>query len=366
MRGLDRLQRLDLAPGVHTGHACMKILVTGHEGYLGCDLVPRLMRLGHFVRGMDAGYFTQCAYFPVEGPHEVVRKDIREARVEDLQGFEVVIHLAALSNDPLGDFDPELTNEINHYATVRLALLAREAGVRRFIFSSSCSAYGAAGEDWAHECYPVNPVTPYGMSKVRAEMNLARLATDDFCPVSLRNATVYGVSARMRFDLVLNNLVAWAYTTGKVFLKSDGSAWRPLVHVEDVSRAFIAFLEMEASLIRGEAFNVGRSAENFRVRDLAQLVQDELPGCAFVYGPEAGRDPRNYRVSFARIEREIPCFQPKWTVAGGVRELLATFRENGLKADDFEGPRYLRLAHLKARMARGELDHKLRLKNKES
>lgn len=344
----------------------MNILVTGHEGYLGCDLVPRLKRLGHFVRGLDAGYFTRCAYLPVEGPHEALRKDIREVRAEDLAGMDAIIHLAALSNDPLGDLDPELTDEINHHGTVRLALLAREAGVGKFIFSSSCSAYGAAGNDWAHEWYPVNPVTPYGVSKVRAEVKLALLASDHFCPVSLRNATVYGVSGRMRFDLVLNNLVAWAFATGQVYLKSDGQAWRPLVHVEDVSRAFIAILEMEASRVRGQCFNVGRSTENFRVREIADLVRAEIPGCTFGFGPEAGRDARNYRVSFARIEKEVPGYRPTWTVAEGIRQLLAVFRENGLKLDDFEGVRYVRLAHLKERMARGELDQKLRPQTKEN
>lgn len=355
-----------ITPGVHTGLACMNILVTGHEGYLGCDLVPRLIQCGHTVCGLDVGFFSQCAYLPSPEPHRALCKDIREVELNDLRGFDAIIHLAGLSNDPLGDIDPHLTDAINHQATVRLALLAREAGVRRFLFSSSCSAYGAAGEDWAHELYPVNPITPYGVSKVRAEVNLAALATEDFCPVSLRNATVYGVSARIRFDLVLNNLVAWAFSTGKVYLKSDGMAWRPLVHVEDVSLAFMAFLDAEADVIRGQSFNVGRCEENFRVRDLADMVREELPESSFSYSVGATRDRRNYRVSFERIRREVPGYRPRWTVRAGIRQLLRVFRERGLTPEDFEGPRYMRLAHLQARRAQGELDHNLKQLTKDS
>jgi nucleoside-diphosphate-sugar epimerase len=339
----------------------MRILVTGHNGYIGTVLVPLLLSEGHEVVGLDSDLYERCTFGDSLPNVKSIRKDLRDVEIQDVDGFDAVMHLAALSNDPLGNLNPDLTYEINHQASIKLAKLAKQAGVPRFLFSSSCSTYGAAaGEEMLTEEAEFNPVTPYGHSKVLVEQDLAQLADEKFSPVYLRNATAYGVSPRLRFDIVLNNLVAWAFSTGRVLIKSDGTPWRPIIHIEDISRAFVAALNAPREVVHNQAFNVGRNDQNYRIRELADIVKETVPGCEIEYAQDAGPDKRTYRVDFGKINRMLPGFKPQWDARKGAQELYEAYQACGLKLDEFEGPKYKRIDHIKQLLSDGLLDTTLR------
>lgn len=340
----------------------MRVLLTGSEGYIGVVLRRRLVDAGYAVVGLDSGLYRGCTFGPEPEPIPTLTRDIRDVEVSDLAGFQAIIHLAALSNDPLGDLDPEITRDINWRGTTNLAQKARLAGVQRFLFSSSCSLYGAgaSADTPLTEESDFNPVTPYGESKILAEHDLWRLATRDFSPTFLRNATAYGASPMLRLDLVVNNLVAHALTSGKVLLQSDGTPWRPLVHVEDIARAFIAVLEAPIETVHNQAFNVGRTNENLQVRNIAEMVGAAVPGSTVELAPGAGPDQRDYRVDFSKIEHALPGFRPAWTVADGILELIEAYRRWGLDQAALEGDRYVRIRRLDTLLARDQLDPALR------
>jgi len=315
---------------------------------------------GHEVVGLDTDYFGQCMYAGEIPQIEGIRKDIRDISAEDVAGFDAVIHLAGLSNDPLGDYKPDLTEAINDRASVQLARLAKQAGVKRFLFASSCSNYGAGGQDFLDEQASFNPVTPYGVSKVQVEAALSAMADEAFSPTHLRASTAYGLSPLIRFDLVINNLTAWAFTTGLVYLKSDGTPWRPVVHVADIALAYVAALHAPREAVHDQAFNVGTTTENYQIRELAELVREIVPGCRIDYAPDAGPDTRCYRVDCNKIARTLHEFKPQWTARRGIEELYDSYRQVGLTHDDFEGERFKRIAHVRKLVADGQLDDELR------
>ena len=338
----------------------MKVLVTGHDGYIGSVLAPMVQEAGHDVVGLDTGLFAGCTFGHEPKAIPELRMDLRDVRVEQLRGFDAVLHLAALSNDPVGDVNPACTYEINHLGSVRLATLARDAGVARFIFASSCSLYGVAGDELLTETAAFNPITAYGESKVLFERDVAPLANANFSPVFLRNATAYGVSPRLRADVVVNNLMGTAFTTGEVRIESDGTPWRPLVHIEDIARAFIAALQAPRERVHNQAFNVGRSEENYRVRDLAEIVRELIPGSTVTYAEGGGPDPRCYRVACDKIAAALPEFRPQWTVRKGMEQLRDAYRAAGLTREQFFGDRYFRIKHIRALQGAGRLDDGLR------
>ena len=303
----------------------MRVLLTGNRGYIGAIMAPMLLEEGFEVIGLDNDLFEGCVF----GEESVCRipdvrymqKDVRDVELSDLRGVDAIVHLCALSNDPLGNFNPNITMEINYKGSLKLAKLAKKAGVQRFVFSSSCSVYGATKTEVVNEESEPNPVTPYGRSKILAEQAISKLADTNFSPTFLRSATAYGLSPMLRFDLVLNNLVAWAYTSQIVLLKSDGQAWRPIVHIEDISRAFIAVLDASRKLVHNKVFNVGRTEENYVVREIAEIVRETVPHSQIKYSKDAEPDKRSYRVDFNKIASNLPKFKPQWNARLGAKQL---------------------------------------------
>jgi len=341
------------------GNRIVKVLVTGNNGYIGTVLVPMLQKAGHEVTGLDTNYFTDCLYTGELPVVTTIKKDIRNVAITDLDNVEAIIQLAGLSNDPLGDYKPGLTEEINYLGSVKLAKLAKQAGVERFIFASSCSNYGASDDNFLNEQSEFNPVTPYGESKVNVERALTSMADEQFCPTFLRASTAYGVSPLLRFDLVVNNLTAWAFTKGLVYLKSDGTPWRPIVHVEDICRAYIAVLHAPKEVVYNEAFNVGTTTENYQIREIAELVEDVVQGCRIEYAEDAGPDKRCYRVDCQKISTVLHEFKPQWTALRGIHELYETYQRVGLTLEDFEGERFKRISHIKKLVRESKLDGNL-------
>jgi len=326
--------------------------------------VPLLSSAGHDVDGLDLGLYEGCDLGPApafpSGAATRPIRDMRDVTAGQLEGYDAVLCLAALSNDPLGDLNPGATRSVNMDGTMNLAGAAKEAGVERFLFASSCSLYGAAGSDAVTEDAELYPVTVYGETKVEAEQALSRLADDNFSPTYLRNATAYGASSRLRLDIVVNNLTAVAMTTGEVRLQSDGTPWRPLVHIEDISRAFLAMLEAPRELVHDEAFNVGRAQDNVQVRDIAAMVSEAVPGSTVTLAEGAGPDLRDYRVDFSKLDDTFPELKLRWSVREGIGELVSAYTEHGLTYDDFTSSRFVRLRRIRELLAAGSVDEMLR------
>lgn len=338
----------------------MKVLVTGHLGYIGVEMVSTLRAAGHEVVGLDTGLFDECDFLSAPDAVPTLRMDLRDVTAQDLKGVDAVAHLGALSNDPLGDLNPQITYDINQHASIRLARAAKEAGVKRFLFSSSCSLYGAGVDGYLDEGAGFNPVTPYGESKILVEQALAGLASEDFSPTYFRNATAYGVSRRLRADIVVNNLVGHAVTTGKVLMQSDGTPWRPLVHIRDIILAFQCALTAPKDVIHDQAFNVGQTKENYRIRQVAEMVAEVVPNCELSFAAGATADIRNYRVDFGKIETKLPGFKAQWTLRQGIEELYEAYKRIGLTKEDWTGARYYRLPTIKGLLAKNVIDGQLR------
>jgi len=337
----------------------MRVLLTGHQGYIGSVASEVLQTNGYEVIGFDTGFYGECTFGSKPSEVPEIKKDLRDVTEQDLEGIDAVVHMAALSNDPLGNLDSQLTYDINYAASVQLAKVAKRAGVQRFVFASSCSTYGAAGDEFLDETSALNPVTAYGESKVKAEVEISALASQNFSPTFMRNTTAYGASKRLRLDIVLNDFVASAFTSGRVYIKSDGTPWRPLVHIRDIIGAAQAVLEAPREVVHNQTFNVGRNDENFRISEIAAIVADIVPNCRIEYAPGGGPDLRCYRVSFDKIANMVPGFQPKWTARMGAQELYDAYKSIGLTAAEVEFGRYTRLKEIRRLQEAGKLNSNL-------
>lgn len=338
----------------------MKVLVTGDRGYIGSALVPLLLKKNFKVVGLDANYFEKKTIFKEKAPrYKKITRDIRKVKLSELKGFDAIIHLCALSNDPMGEIDPKLTEQINFKASVRLAGLAKKAGVKRFLFSSSCSIYGIAKNAIVNENSKVSPLTAYAKSKIDTEQKLLKLADSDFCLGVMRNSTVYGFSPRFRNDLVVNNLLTTALAFGEIRIMSDGTPWRPLIDVRDLSRIFIEFLTVDSKKINGKIINIGFNENNFQVKDIVSIVQKNIPNCKAIYTGEHGKDTRSYKVSFDRFESLFPQVKQEWTLEKSVKDMVKNLKKIGFGKKEFESGVFTRLTMLKGLMENNKIDSQL-------